>query len=67
MNLLMEVAPAKATPILFGNLFSKLRSENIVADDSDFIPIIESLRKLGYFAWAYHVLHWSITDIGLTP
>ena len=66
INLLMDISPEKALPLLFETFYSKLKENNDLLDDSSCVSIIECLRKLGYYAWSYHVFHWSISVFGLT-
>ena len=66
INLLLEVSPAKALPFLFDNIYESFDNDSGELSDHYFVAIIDCLRKLGYFAWAYHVLYWSISVVGLT-
>ena len=66
INLLLEVSPAKALPLLFDKLYKSFDEASGGLADQDCVAIIDCLRKLGYFAWAYHVLYWSISAFGLT-
>ena len=66
INLLVDFMPARALPLLFENLYANLNGNSNDISDIHCVEIINCLRKLGYFAWAYHVLFWSISVIGLT-
>ena len=66
INLLVDSSPEKALPLLFEAFYSSLAENNDVFDESHGVAIVECLRKLGYFAWAYHVLFSLISVFGLT-
>ena len=66
INLLVDSSPEKALPLLFETFYSILAENNDEFDESHGVAIVECLRKLGHFAWAYHVLFWLISVFGLT-